>query len=150
MENKTNTTPSFKSHTINIEMGLYEKLLELQKRTYVKLSVTKIVNSAIDVLINGTDEHNSYASFLKEAGNDILVPHDKYASLFSLSSKNIKDKIATNTLEKVMIGDLAYIRLREDDMKNTFSQVVAIREEMDTMKEEMKIMKEEIEMMKKN
>jgi len=135
---------NYKRHTVNIEIDLYEKIEQLQKSTYSKLGITKIINIALDSFFNGKDAGSDYMEFLKGAKNDILVPYDKYASLFSLSVNTIKNKINSGNLEKVMIGNLSYIRLRDEDMRNSFTRVVMQEEEIRKMKVEIQEMKSDI------
>ena len=90
---KESTSPTFKSHTINIDIDLYNQLTELQNRTHGFLSVTKIVNSSLDTFFNGEQSQNNYANFLREISDDILIPPEKYANVFGLTKKNVMNKI---------------------------------------------------------
>jgi len=149
MEGTEQKKVKYKTHTVNIDIDLYEKIEQLQKSTFTKLGITKVINIALDSFFNGKDAGSDYMEFLKTAKNDILVPYDRYASVFSISLNNIKNKIISGTLEQVMIGDLSYIRLRDEDMKNTFVRVIMQEEEIKKLKEEMQDMKNGMDAIRK-
>jgi len=132
---------SYTTHSVNIDKENYQKILNFQESTYSKMTLTKIINLALVELFDGNSD---LGKFINGAEKNILVPIDKYATLFSLTLNNVKNKIKSGSLKEIKIAELSYIKLYDDDLRNIFVQQHIMREEMDTLKNEIKNLKEKI------
>jgi len=138
-EAKNKKIKSYTTQSVNIDNENYKKIINFQESTYSKMTFTKIINLALVELFDGNSD---LGKFINGAEKNILVPIDKYATLFSLTLNNVKNKLKSGSLEEIKIAELSYIKLYDDDLRNIFVQQHIMREELSELKKEIKNLKE--------
>jgi len=119
---------SYKQTSVNIEMDLFNKIESLKSLTGSDLNTSKIINLALREFF---ETNSVYNEIISQADDSILIPIDKYAQLFSMNKKSVKSKIQNGSLKSIKLGELEYIKLEENDIRNVFVQLIDLKKRVD-------------------
>jgi len=119
---------NYKQTSVNIEMDLFNKIENLKSLTGSDLNTSKIINLALREFF---ETNSVYNEIISQADNSILIPIEKYAQLFSMNKKSVKSKIQNGSLESIKLGELEYIKLAENDIRNIFVQLIDLKKRVE-------------------
>ena len=109
-------------------MDLFNKIENLKSLTGSDLNTSKIINLALREFF---ETNSVYNEIISQADNSILIPIEKYAQLFSMNKKSVKSKIQNGSLESIKLGELEYIKLAENDIRNIFVQLIDLKKRVE-------------------
>ncbi|WP_152184857.1 hypothetical protein [Sulfurimonas indica] len=125
----------YKQTSINIEIDLFDKIENLKLLTGSDLNTSKIINLALREFF---ETNSVYNEIISQADESILVPIDKYAQIFSVSKKTVKSKIQNGSIQSIKLGELEYIKLAENDIKNIFIQLINLKSRVENLEKKVK------------
>jgi len=124
----------YKQTSINIDIELFSKIENLKLLTGSDLNTSKIVNMALKEFF---ETNSVYNEIISQADESILVPIEKYAQLFSVSKKTVRSKIQNGSINSIKIGELEYIKLAENDIKNIFVQLINLKSRVEALEKKL-------------